>query len=284
MPGVRPRPAGGPVSDLWKDPVYGTVAGALYRRCGLVFEGGQGHLFRKRLERRADELGYPDVAAYSTALASRGDEELDLLVDLLTVNETYFFREEEHFNALLSESWSGWARGGAPVRVWSAGCSTGCEAYTLAILLRERGVVGPGRPPVEILATDVNNRVLDEARAGLYGEFSLRNTPDYYRAKYFRKERHLFRLDPEVRAMVTFRKVNLMRPDACLPAGSFHAVLCRNVLIYFDIDAKRQTVRALTHLLRPGGVLVVGRSESLFNIPEAPPLVNFGGVLVYRKT
>jgi chemotaxis protein methyltransferase CheR len=144
-------------------------------------------------------------------------------------------------------------------------------------------VAGPGRTPVEILATDVNNRVLDEARAGLYGEFSLRNTPPYYRSKYFRKEGHLFRLHPEVRAMVTFRKLNLLRAEALLPASSFHAVLCRNVLIYFDVEAKRQTVRSLVRLLRLGGLLIVGRSESLFNIPEAPALVNLGGVLVHRK-
>jgi chemotaxis protein methyltransferase CheR len=136
---------------------------------------------------------------------------------------------------------------------------------------------------VEILATDVNNRVLDEARAGLYGEFSLRNTPAYYRGKYFRQERHLFRLNPEVRAMVTFRKANLLRPEASLGGASFHAVLCRNVLIYFDTDAKRQAVGAIARLLRPGGLLIVGRSESLFNIPEAPPLVNLGGVLVHRR-
>lgn len=272
------------MSELWRDPVFGSLAAELYRRCGLVFEGGQSHLFRRRVERRAEELGYPDVVAYASGLAARGDAELDLLVDLLTVNETYFFREEEHFQAIVGELWPLWARSGeSRIRVWSAGCSTGCEAYTLAVLLREKGLVGLGRPLAEILATDVNRRVLEEAQSALYGDFSLRNTSSYYRQKYFRPEGQLSRLVAEVASMVVFRKLNLLKPEGYLPPGGFHVIFCRNVLIYFDVEAKRRTIATLVKVLRPGGVLIVGRSESLFNVPEAPPLVNLGGTLVYRK-
>lgn len=272
------------MSELWKDSEYGPVAAELYRRCGLVFEGGQSHLFRRRVQRRAEELGYASVGAYAAGLSGRGDAELDLLVDLLTVNETYFFREEEHFHAILGELWPGWSRAGAgPVRVWSAGCSTGCEAYTLAILLREKGLLGAGTASAEILATDVNRRVLDEAREATYGDFALRNTTPYFRQRYFRADGPLYRLDPQVASLVSFRRLNLLRPEGYLPPGGFHVIFCRNVLIYFDSAAKRRTVGTLMRLLRPGGVLVVGRSESLFNVPEAPPLVNLGGTLVYRK-
>ncbi|MBI5017383.1 MAG: protein-glutamate O-methyltransferase CheR [Deltaproteobacteria bacterium] len=272
------------MSELWRDPVFGPVASELYRRCGLVFEGGQSHLFRRRVERRAEDLGYPSAAAYVSGLAARGDAELDLLVELLTVNETYFFREEEHFHAVVGELWPSWARGGhGPIRVWSAGSSIGCEAYTLAILLREKGLVGAGRPAPEILATDINRRVLEEAQAALYGEFSLRNTSAYFRSKYFRPEGQQVRLVPEVASMVTFRKLNLLTLEGSMPAGGFHVIFCRNVLIYFDVAAKRRTIEALVKALRPGGVLIVGRSESLFNVPEAPPLVNLGGTLLYRK-
>lgn len=273
------------MSRLWDDPVLGRLARELYRRCGLVFEGGQAHLFRRRIERRAAELGYDRVEAYIADLTgSLGEPEHEHLVELLTVNETYFFREEEHFRALIEHLWPRWASGRqGPVRIWSAACSNGCEPYTLAILLRERGMVGAGWPQVEILGTDVNARVLADAREGVYGEFALRNTPEHYRKRYFVREGHLYRLVPEVRSMVTFRRDNLVRSTPGPAPGSHHAVLCRNVLIYFDTQAKRRVVRRLVSVLRPGGVLIVGRSESLFNVPEAPSMVNIGGVLMYQR-
>ncbi len=273
------------MSQLWKDPVYGPLAQGLYARCGLVFEGGQVHLFRKRVDRRATELGYPSAAAYVAALrGTLGEAEYEHMVETLTVNETYFFREQEHFQLLVDKLWPAWAReGDGPVRVWSAACSTGCEPYTLAILLRERRWVGPGRPRVEILATDVNTTVLRDAGSGLYGEFALRQVSPYYRDKYFRREGGLYRLDPEVRKMVTFRRYNLLRPDGLLPPGGFHAVLCRNVLIYFDQEAKRKAVGGMVRALKPGGALIIGRSESLFSVPEAPPIENHDGLLIYRK-
>lgn len=272
------------MSSLWADPVYGPLARALYERCGLVFDGGQAQLFRKRLERRAAERGYASPGQYLGELCRRpGDAEWEELVNLLTVNETYFFREEEHFHLLLDRFWPAWARAGSPIRIWSAACSTGCEPYTLAMLLRERGLVGPGRAAVEILGTDVNGRVLEEARAAVYSAFSLRNTPPHYRERYFRKVDQLYHLDPQVRQMVQVRRLNLLRPEDWVAAETFHAVLCRNVLIYFDREAKRRVVDVLTRALRPGGVFLVGRSESLFNVPEAPPMVSMGGIMVHHK-
>ncbi len=273
------------MSGLWSDPVYGPLSKELHRRCGLVFEGGQGHLFRRRIERRAGELGYGGATEYVAALRTTlGESEYERLIERLTVNETYFFREEEHFQVLLDRLWSEWSLNGrGPIRVWSAACSTGCEPYTLAMLLLERGKVGPGRPSVEILGTDVNRRVLEEAARAEYGDFSLRNTPAYFVDKYFRKEGHVYRLAPEVRQMVTFRRFNLLNPDAgAIPRG-FHGIFCRNVLIYFDLSAKRRAVTLLRDALVAGGALVVGRSESLFNVPEAPPLVSMGGIMIHRK-
>ncbi|NOY44418.1 MAG: protein-glutamate O-methyltransferase CheR [Deltaproteobacteria bacterium] len=266
------------MSRLWEDPRFGPLAHELYRRCGLVFEGGQAHLFRKRVERRALEAGYGDVDSYLERLAFGIDpEEFERLVDLLTVNETFFFREPEHFRVLLDEFWPRWRERGE-VRVWSAACSTGCEPYTLGMLLRERG----WHEGVDILASDVSTRVLGEARQGVYTEFALRNTPAYYRQQYFRMEGARFHLDASVRSMVRFQRINLAGPEPWEPPGRFHAVFCRNVLIYFDLEAKRRVVGRLVASLRPGGVLVVGRSESLLSVPEAPPPLHRGGVVVYR--
>lgn len=284
LPGWGVR--GEDVSALWLDALYGPLARELYRRCGLVFEGGQAQLFRKRIGLRAAELGWCGPEAYLADLGKRQDEaEYERLVELLTVNETYFFREVDHFHLLLDELWPQWIRQGhAVVRIWSAACSNGCEPYTLAILLRDKGLVGPGRPGVEILGTDVNARVLEEAGRGTYGEFALRGASPYFRERYFSKAGRVYHLDPDVREMVTFRRQNLLRLDDGVGLCGFHAVFCRNVLIYFDLCAKRRVVRNLTEALRPGGVLFVGRSESLFNVPEAPPQINVGGVLAYRAT
>ncbi len=273
------------MSRLWEDPLYGAVARELYRRCGLVFQGGQAALFRKRVARRARELGYPDVGAYVAALSRDGfgRAEYEYLIELLTVNETYFFREVEQMEALLDRIWPGWAGGRRPIRVWSAACSTGCEPYTLAILLLERGLVGPGRAPVEILGTDISETVLRQAREGIYGEFALRATPAPIRQRYFKREGERYRLDPRVRSMVTFRRDNLLGGGAGGAAGAFHVIFCRNVLIYFDMEAKRKVVARLASMLRPGGILFVGRSESLFQVPEAPPMVRLDGVTAYQK-
>ncbi len=279
---ASPRKDAGGVSRLWSDPVVGPLARELYRRCGLVFEGGQAHLFRKRVERRASDAGQVGVGEYVEALCARPDErEFERLIELLTVNETYFFREEEHFALLLETFWPEWQRHSprTPVRIWSAACSTGCEPYTLGMLLRE----GRGRGDVEILGTDVNARVLGEAKEGNFGEFALRNTSEYYRGKYFQRQSGGFRLAPAVREMVRFQQLNLLRAEGRVPLGQFHAIFCRNVLIYFDLAAKRRVIRALSQALRPGGVLLVGRSESLFNVPEAPPMGNAGGILYHRK-
>lgn len=273
------------MSELWLDPHLGMMARELYQRCGLVFEGGQRHLFRKRLERRAGELGYESPGAYAADLLGRlGEVEFERLIELLTVNETFFFREEEHFRLLVEHCWPRWVRAGTnPIRIWSAACSTGCEPYTLAMLLRERRVAGPGNPRVEILGTDVNGRVIEEARKGLYTDFALRNTQLYYREKYFRREGQHYRLDPAVREMVEFRRFNILRHEL-VPRGPFHAILCRNVLIYFDLGAKRRAVGALAAALARSGVLVVGKSETLFNVPEAPPMLNLNGVIAHQKS
>jgi chemotaxis protein methyltransferase CheR len=229
-------------------------------------------------------LQYRSVAEYVAAVEKRGEAEFEFLLETLTVNETYFFREEDHFQTMLAELWPEWVRAGDnPIRIWSAGSSTGCEAYTLAILLREKGLVGGGRSQLELVGTDVNNRVLEEARTGLYGEFSLRGVAPYFRQKYFVKEGQKYRLDAAVREMVTFRRVNLLNPNGWEATGQFHAIFCRNVLIYFDQQAKRRAVGLMSRALRNGGALIVGRSESLFNIAEAPPLVNLGGTLLHRK-
>lgn len=272
------------MSELWSDPHLGIMARELYQRCGLVFEGGQRHLFRKRLERRAGELGYDSPGVYAADLLGRlGEVEFERLIELLTVNETFFFREEEHFRLLLDDFWPRWARVSTnPIRIWSAACSTGCEPFTLAIMLQEKGLVGPGKRRVEILGTDVNGRVLEDARNGLYSDFALRNTQPYFRQKYFRREGQYYRLDPAVKGMVEFRRFNILRPDLA-PRGPFHAILCRNVLIYFDLEAKRRAIRLLTNVLAPGGILAVGRSETLFNVPEAPPMLNLNGVIIHQK-
>jgi len=274
------------VSLLWADPVFGLLAKTLYGRYGLVFEGGQSHLFKKRISRRAEELGFSGPAEYLRKITEKNsEEEFESLVELLTVNETYFFREPEHYNLLLETFWPKWIRNGeTTIRIWSAACSKGCEAYTLAMMLIDKGLVGPTRPKVEILATDVNRRMIAEAKKAVFGEFALRNTTAYYRDKYFEKKANGYHLSDAVAQMVDFKKYNLLKPFDLPTRQPFHAVFCRNVLIYFDQNAKRRVVGSIENLIKPGGLLIIGRSESLFGVPEAPQLTSIRDVMIHVKT
>lgn len=273
------------MSVLWADPIFGILARELYGRYGLVFEGGQCHLFKKRIARRSEDLGYASPSEYLRQfIDKKSEEEFENLVELLTVNETYFFREVEHYNVLLETFWPKWTqKGDKVIRVWSAACSKGCEAYTLAMMLLEKGMVGPGRPKVEILATDVNRRVIEEARRGVYGEFALRSTSSYYRKKYFEKKTDGYHLSDSVLKMISFRKFNLLTTEEFGPRQAYNVVFCRNVLIYFDQKAKRRVVASIENSIKPGGIMLIGRSESLFGVPEAPQLISFGDVMVHVK-
>ena len=231
-----------------------------------------------RLSRRLTHYGLDSYGEYFKLIeAGREPGELQTALDLLTTNETYFFREPKHFDFLrqriLPER-----RPGAPFRIWSAASSSGEEPYTLAMILAD--VLGES--PWEIIASDLSTRVLERAQRGVYPMERAHNIPPQYLKSYCLKgvgaQAGNFVIDRRLRARVRFLQVNL---NQTLPAlGEFDVVFLRNVMIYFDLATKRQVVSRILSLLKPGGWLMVGHSESLNGVTDD---VRATAPSIYRK-
>lgn len=243
---------------------------------GIMLPASKKALVSGRLARRLQVVGCASFADYLRHLHT-DPQERQRAVDLLTTNETYFFREPRHF-AYLAEQVLPTFPGGRPFRVWSAACSSGEEPYSVAMLLSER----LGSKPWEIVASDISSRVLDQARAGIYPMDRAEKIPQPYLKAYCLKgvgaQDGYFAIQPGVRERVSFRTVNL---NATLPdLGLFDLVLLRNVMIYFSTDTKREVCRRLEAVLRPGGHLFIGHSESLNGLDSPLRMVQ---PAVYRK-
>ncbi|HJV24367.1 MAG TPA: protein-glutamate O-methyltransferase CheR [Aromatoleum sp.] len=250
----------------------------LHRLAGIHLAPEKKALVCGRLNKRLRHYGLASYGEYLRLLASgREAQEVQTAVDLLTTNETYFFREPKHF-ALLRDRILPARRAGAPFRIWSAACSSGEEPYSLAMLLADC----LGDAPWDIVASDISTRVLAQARTGHYAIERADNIPGPYLKAFCLKgvgpQDGSFLIERSLRSRIDFRQVNL---NERLPQlGSFDVIFLRNVMIYFDVATKREVVQRLLGALRPGGHLIVGHSESLNGIsdhvqPVAPS--------VYRK-
>ena len=231
-----------------------------YERAGLAIPAGKEGLVRSRLSKRLRERRIGSFSAYlNTVEAESNGEEMVKLIDLLTTNKTDFFREPAHFEYLLAKVVPAIKAARKPLRIWSAGCSTGEEPYTLSMLLKESL---PERYDFRILATDICTRVVAAARTGEYSDEQLGDVSRERQARWFAKSSpgHAAVL-PELRAPISFAHLNLM---ATWPmTGPFDVILCRNVMIYFDKPTVTRLVNRFHDLLAPGGHLFIGHSESL---------------------
>lgn len=235
-------------------------------------------LVMTRLVARLRHYGLASYGDYFTLLmdASQASER-QTAVDLLTTNETHFFREPRHFDFLAERVLAG-HRAGLPCRIWSAACSSGEEAYSIAMTLADR----LGRGPWEVFASDLSLRVLEKARSGHYALSRAKSIPRRYLADYCLRgvgsQAGTFLIDPKIRARVQFAQVNL---NAVLPdIGQFDVVFIRNAMIYFDMQTKRQVTARLVKQVRRGGFLLVGHAESLNDLSDAVEMVVPS---VYRK-
>ncbi len=260
----------------------------VYQYCGLHFSEESKYILEKRLGRRLQHLrlnSYKDYYYYLRYNAAR-DQELTELINLLTTNETYFFREEFQLRSFSEEIVPEICRrkqekGEHRLRIWSAGCSTGEEPYTIAMLLLENPAVQGWQ--IEIVGTDISQRVLQIARKGLYGESSFRTTPERYRRRYFRSQDGKWLIDDRVKRLVTISHLNLFdRPRVAL-LGRMDIIFCRNVIIYFDLSAKKRVVETFHQRLDSGGYLLLGHSESLMNITTLFELRHLRHDMVYQK-
>jgi len=239
------------------------IVDMLHAHAGIRMRAGKEGLVRARLAKRLRALGLSDYDAYLDIVErDPARREFTEMVDVLTTNKTSFFREQAHFDFLQDTVLPACP---GPIRLWSAGCSSGEEPYTLAMLLHET-LPDAGVRSARILATDISHRVLATAKAGVYPADALAEAPRGWVQKYWRPARDTTgapRVEalPALRGLIQFGKLNLM--DRWPMRGPFDAILCRNVMIYFDKATQQELVERYYALLRPGGYLFVGHSESL---------------------
>ncbi|MEB2345600.1 MAG: protein-glutamate O-methyltransferase CheR [Deltaproteobacteria bacterium] len=256
--------------------------------CGLHFGSESRYLLERRLGRRLLELGLRSFTSYHYTLRSdtSGEGELAWAIDHLTTNETYFLRERQQLEALVQEilpslqARRGGREGGA-VSIWCAGCSSGEEPYSIVMLAAEAGLE-PGRD-LRVYASDISRQMLHKARRGLYREASFRQTEPWLRQKYFVEKDGQFRIADEVKRHVNFAHLNLLDEKRIALLGVLDVVLCRNVIIYFDLETKRRVVGTFHDKLRPGGYLLLGHSESLINLSTDFALEHLRHDMVYRR-
>jgi chemotaxis protein methyltransferase CheR len=269
------------------DAEFRMICELVRRHCGLHFQPDSRFLLEKRLQRRIQELDLGSFAAYHYLLQSdaAGERELSHLIDELTTNETYFFRERNQLRALIEEIVPELrGRRGAlntPVSIWSAGCSSGEEPYSIVMLAMEAGLE-PGRD-LRVYASDISRKVLQKARRGEYRPASFRDTRPELQKKYFTERDGCWRIADDVKRHVVFTHLNLMDRGRLSLLGSMDVILCRNVIIYFDLETKAGVIRTFEEKLRPGGYLLLGHSESLINISSAFELRHLKHDLVYRR-
>jgi len=249
------------------DSEFGRFQALMQRVAGIHLPPSKKSLVSGRLSKRLRARGIGSYGDYYRLIASGGEPaEMQTAIDLLTTNETYFFREPQHFEFLVREVLPG-LRPGVPFRVWSAASSTGEEAYSIAMVLMDKlGVSAPW----EVFGSDINSSVIETARGATYPTSRNEGIPANYLRRFCLRGTGAMagklRVDAAVRERVRFAQINLN--GDLKGAGEFDVVFLRNVMIYFDLDMKRRVVAALHRRLRPGGWLLIGHSESLNGVSE----------------
>jgi chemotaxis protein methyltransferase CheR len=255
-------------------------------RFGLLFDGGRRDILDSRLRSRIRDLGLRSLRDYYLHLRSHPDREAELgrLASLITNNETYFFRETQQFDVLVRHVLPPLKQSlkDRPLKVLCAGCSSGEEAYSLVITLQNAGLEAAGFT-WEIDAHDVDAEQVARGRQALYDQSSLRACNVESRRRYFTPVDGGYRLKDRHRQGVRFFETNLVAPSRMLSRGMYDVILCRNMLIYFSPTAFTSVIDLFAEVLRPGGYLMLGHSESLLDrtTPFAPVLLD--GSVVYRR-
>lgn len=257
-------------------------------KAGISFEEKKYYFLERRVLKRMQETDCTSAQDYYRILKlSSSKDEFQNLLNLLTTNETYFYRNisqlesfaEEALPLILEEKK---AKGDSKIRIWSAACSSGDEPYTLAILLKEH-LQDFSRWDIKIVATDIDENILAKASAGIYDKRAVKDVPPKILSKYFTAEGNSYHVNPDIRNMVSFEKLNLMDRIAIRSFMGQDFVFCRNVLIYFHDEGRRQVVNSIYDALNKGGFIFLGHSESVGKYSAAFQLVKFNKSLSYRK-
>lgn len=258
----------------------------IHEHCGIFLPDNVSFLLERRLRPRLKALELDDFRSYYRYVKYTRDgyDELFEIVERITTNETYFFREEYQLKDFIEEIIPDILQEherDLPVNIWSAGCSSGEEPYTLAMLLNDSGFTNSFE--FNILANDISQQVLDKARDGIYREASFRETRPDVMTRYFRREGARYRINENIRRQVTFEQANLIDSSTLIGNQNFDVIFCRNVMIYFAKKSREQLLQEFLERLRPGGYLLLGHSESLVNLSTGFELIPLKRGIVYRK-
>lgn len=270
---------------------FETLRDFIYNFCGMFFHTGRKYFLESRIARRMEARGIKDYTEYFKLLRSGSDSsgELKQLLTEITTNETCFFRNTQQIAAFERQFLPELVEtkkkiGFRKIRIWSAGSSSGEEAYTFAMLLLEKRASILKDWVIEIVGTDISEKVLVQARDGVYNNYSVRNMPELYRKKYFKAEAGgTFVLAPEAKKLVTFTNLNLYDDSRMVFMKSFDFIICSNVLIYFDTAAKSKIVQHYYNNLQPYGYFFLGQSESLHSVNDKFKTIHFPGGFAYKK-
>ena len=254
--------------------------------CGMYFDDSSKYMLERRLSRRVRLHQFRSFRDYYHFLMydRRRESELVEVIDCLTTNETYFFREEIQLKAFIEEIIPELRakKEKKCLKIWSAGCSTGEEPYTIAMLLMEKGFCDGW--DVEIIGSDINQKVLSSARRGVYKRSSFRCTEEALVSKYFEEESPgSFKISDGVKKYVSFSYLNLFDPYKLSFLKDFDVIFCRNVIIYFDQASRKKLVETFYAKLASSGYLLLGHSESLLNLTTSFRLVHLKNDMVYQK-
>jgi chemotaxis protein methyltransferase CheR len=267
------------------DSAFALLRNLIHERTGLFYENGKSDLLTDKLSPLVIERGFNSFLDYYYLLKydTRTDDEWRRVIDALSVQETYFWREMDQVRALVDvlvpKHFA--AHPTLPLRIWSAACATGEEPLTIAMALDEKGWFD--RAPIEIYASDASPSALAKARRGVYRERSFRSLPPRLRAKYFIEEPGTWRVLPELLARVKWRLANLVVEADVAPLASAPIIFCRNVFIYFSQDSLRKVVNLFSRAMPTPGYLFVGASESLLRLATDFDFQEIGGAFVYVK-
>lgn len=262
--------------------VFAILSGLVEERSGLHYAVEDRELLADRLTPRALERGFDSLLDYYYFLRydPEGDAEFALLVESLVVHETYFFREAPALKVIVDLFVPALLAEGVRPRIWCAACSTGEEPLTLAMLLDAAGLGGR----VSLLASDISGRVLNHAKAGVYGARSLRALPEGALGRWLVPQGTGARVVPHLLYAISWRRINLIDASSMAALGGFDIVICRNVLIYFRDETIAAVASSLSGSLLPGGRLLVGTSESLLRFDSSLECEEQRGVFFYRST
>jgi len=272
------------------DPDLVRIRDLVYQVAGIFHPDNKLRLLFDRCGRRMKELKTQSLREYFECLTIKPARQTELiaLLNEITIGETCFFRSQPQLDALRTivipkvlEAKSKFPL--RRLRIWSAGCSTGEEPYTLSILMLEEAQRRLKDWKIEILATDLNERSLAHAKNAIYGTYSTRNLTPYYRQKYFVPEGDQLQVQPTVRESISFSRLNLSDDSRMTFMKSLDVIFCCNVLIYFDLVSKRRVIQHFYNNLLPHGYLFLGHSESLYGVNEDFRLVHLPGATAYIK-